>query len=420
MKKRTYQAKAVKSVNLEKLGTELSHADRVVFGIDVAKELMFATLKIEAEAVHTTLKWHHLKETPRVVRWLSGLPRLEVAMESSGTYGDILRWQLQRAGLEVYRTSPKIVKDSREIYDGVPSSHDAKAAAIVGWLHWQGRSELWPERRKEDRELAAAVRTMELYQRPFQQCQNRLEAQLARHWPELATQLELDSVTLLELLKEFGSPAAVARSPQLAYALMGRVGGHSLTSEKIEAIVSSSRSTLGVPMLAAEREALQALSAEARRLQKATRGAKSKIEALSQTDPLLQQLAPVVGKVTSAVLTVYAGRVSDYRNARSWEKALGLNLKIRSSGKNKGQLKITKRGPSTPRQYLYLATLRLIKGHALVRAWYEAKVQRDGGRLKMKALIAVMRKLARALWWVGQGEPFDAEKLFDTRRLQRA
>ena len=53
-----------------------------------------------------------------------------------------------------------------------------------------------------------------------------------------------------------------------------------------------------------------------------------------------------------------------------------------------------------------------------MRAWYEAKVQRDGGKLKMKAVIAVMRKLARALWWVGRGEAFDAHKLFDSRRLQ--
>jgi len=257
-----------------------------------------------------------------------------------------------------------------------------------------------------------------LYQRPYLQCQNRLEAQLARHWPELTTHLDLDRATLLELLKEFVSPAAVARSPQLAYALMARVAGPALKSETIEAVVSSSRSTLGVPMLAAEREALQELATEARRLQKAARKAKYKIEALTLADPLLQQLAPIVGKLTAAVVTVYGGRVTDYRNARCWEKALGLNLKVRSSGKYQGQLKITKRGPSIPRQFLYLATLRLIQKEAVVNAWYKAKVKRDGGRVKQKAVVAVMRKLARALWWVGQGEAFDAEKLFDSRRLK--
>ena len=35
----------------------------------------------------------------------------------------------------------------------------------------------------------------------------------------------------------------------------------------------------------------------------------------------------------------------------------------------------------------------------------------------MKAVVAVMRKLARALWHVGQGKRFDAAKLFDVSRL---
>lgn len=420
MKKRTYQAKAVKSVELEALGAELSCAERVVFGIDVAKELMVGSLKIEAEAVHTTLKWLHLTESPMVVEWLSSLPNVEVVMEPSGTYGDVLRRLFQRAGLKVYRTSPKKVKDSREIYDGVPSTHDAKAAAIIGWLHWQGRSELWAERSEGDRELAAALRTMQLYQRPFQQCQNRLEGQLVRHWPELTEDLELDSATLLELLKEFGDPAAVAREPRRARQLMRRVGGPGLKSATIEAVVTSARATLGVPMVTGERQALQALATEARRLQKATRRSQLKIEALTEIDPLLQQLGAAVGKVTAAVLVAHGGRVTDYRSSRSWEKALGLNLKIRSSGKYKGQLKITKRGPSMPRQYLYLAVLRLIRDHALARAWYDAKVARDGGKQKKKALVAIMRKLARALWHVGQGEVFAVHKLFDARRLLKA
>lgn len=418
MKKRIYRAKAVKSVDLEKLGRELIHEDRLVVSIDVAKEKMFASLKLDSEAVHTTLKWSHLEETPTVVKWLAALPaQVEAAMEPTGTYGDALRWHLQQHGIAVYRVSPKKVKDSVEIYDGVPSSHDGKAAAIIGWLHWQGRSEPWPERSDEDRALASAVHTMTLYQLPFQQCQNRLEAQLARYWPELPQRLELNSATLLELLMEYGGPAGVASSPQSARQLMRRVGGAPLTSETIESVLNSSRSTLGVPQVAAERVALQQLAREARRLQKATRRAKKQVESLSESDPELQHVGAVVGKATAAVLTVYGGRMSRYRNAGSWEKSLGLNLKIRSSGRYKGQLRLTKRGPGMPRQYLYLASLRLIKDDSVVRSWYEAKVQRQGGKLKKKAVVAVMRKLTRALWWVAQGEAFAVHKLFDMRRL---
>jgi transposase len=418
MKKRIYQARLVKSVDLEKLGHELSQQDRVVFAIDVAKQTMFAAVKVKAEDVLTTLKWTHLEETPTVVHWLASLPtRVEVALEPSGTYGDALRWQLQQAGLTVFRVSPKKVKDSREIYDGVPSTHDGKAAAIIGWLHWLGRSELWPERNDTDRALAASLQTVALYQAPYQQCQNRLEAQLARYWPELPELLELKAATLLELLMEFGSPQAVAAAPQKARALLLRVGGPNLALEKIDAVVNSPRTTLGVPMVAAEREALQALAAETRRLQKMTRSAQRRAEELGESDPMVQQLGTVVGKLTAVVLTVYGGRISGYRNAACWEKSLGLNLKIRSSGKYAGRVKITKRGPGLARKYLYLAALRWIRDDSVVRRWYEAKVRRQGGTLKTKAVVAVMRKLARALWWVGQGEPFAVHKLFDMRRL---
>jgi len=105
-----------------------------------------------------------------------------------------------------------------------------------------------------------------------------------------------------------------------------------------------------------------------------------------------------------------------YTNAGSVVKTLGLNLTERSSGMHKGQLRITKRGSSLARLHLYLAVLRLIQKDKIIKAWYQKKLLRDG-TVKKKALIAIMRKLAGALWYVGQGEPFDAAKLYDINRL---
>jgi hypothetical protein len=69
-------------------------------------------------------------------------------------------------------------------------------------------------------------------------------------------------------------------------------------------------------------------------------------------------------------------------------KAFELNLKERSSGQHQGQLKLTKRGPGPARWDLYLATLRLIHRDAIVRGWYERKVQVQGGRHKKKVIVA--------------------------------
>jgi len=66
-----------------------------------------------------------------------------VAMESSGTYGDAFRQALDDAGLPVDRVSAKAVKDDSEGFDGVPSNHDGKDAAIIGTLCVNGRSVQW-------------------------------------------------------------------------------------------------------------------------------------------------------------------------------------------------------------------------------------------------------------------------------------
>jgi transposase len=60
------------------------------------------------------------------------------------------------------------------------------------------------------------------------------------------------------------------------------------------------------------------------------------------------------------------------------------------------------------RCYLYFAALRLINNDPVVKAWYQRKVD---ARAKNKTIIALMRKLAKAIWYVARGECFDATKL---------
>jgi len=129
-----------------------------------------------------------------------------------------------------------------------------------------------------------------------------------------------------------------------------------------------------------------------------------------------QDLTPFIGKATSLVLDATLGSPLDYPHAGSYLKAMGLNLKERSSGKHKGQLKITKRGPSLARKYQYFVALRWLYKDPVIAGWYRDKVRRDG-HLKGKAIVAIMRKLALALWHIARGEAFDSRKLFDARSL---
>jgi len=192
---------------------------------------------------------------------------------------------------------------------------------------------------------------------------------------------------------------------------MRRVSRGKLAAEKIEAVLESAHHTIGVPCVAAEREYLMALGAELRHSREEKERVGLRLSALTQADPELHSLGVTLGRVTTGLLIAEGLDPRAYANSSSYCKAFGLNLKEKSSGQHQGQIKITKRGSGPARRDLYLATLRLINHNGIVNRWYEKKVQAQDGRDKLKIVVALMRKLSRALWYVARGQAFDARKL---------
>lgn len=418
MSKGMYRSVDVKDVNEERL-QEAVQGQKVVVGVDVGKFDCRAAVTTAGKEVHRIVGWKSIPETPALVDLLESLPAesLEVVMEPTSTYGDPLAHELMRREIPVFQASPNRVFHGGEVYDGVPSTHDAKAACVISWLHWDGGTIPWRVRVGAERELSARARVLAHYEQEEQRLLQKLEALLARHWPEVTGILKLTSRSLPELLCDFGGPAAVAANPDEARRLLYRVSRRRLAPEKISAILESAGRTRGTPTIVAEQETVSTFAREMLRCRDKAGEFQSQVESLAEEHGSAAAMTPTLGAKTSGVLVAVCGDPRDYPHADAYQKAAGLNLKVRSSGKYKGQLKITKRGPGVARWYLFLATLRLIQKDAVVRAWYEQKVAKDGGRLRMNAIVAVMRKLVRALWHVARGEAFDATKLFDTRKL---
>lgn len=409
MKKRTYRTKNVNKINWSQVKEHLS-GGAAVFALDVAKTKQYALLTNDDASVAEGLWWNHPEQTPELLKAMEdlGCP-VDVVMESTSTYGDALRYQFRRSGFGVYQINAKRVYDAQEIYDGVPSMHDAKSAMVITRLHREQLTQPWVELTDEERQLDALRREFDLHQSQYQRNQNRLEAYLSRHWPEVNDLLALHSVTLESLLIDYGSPAQIATDASAAIEKMRVWGRSMLSEEKIADVIKSACETLGQPCLEAERQYLQALAKEMKHSRLQLKQAKQALEMIIKSDAELEEIGFLIGLATTAVLFSCHLDPRKYACARSYQKALGLNLKEKSSGRHVGQLKITKRGSAMARKYLYLAALRLIKSHPVVKAWYENKVN---PKAKNKTVIAVMRKLAKALWYVGRGERFDANKLF--------
>ena len=105
------------------------------------------------------------------------------------------------------------------------------------------------------------------------------------------------------------------------------------------------------------------------------RAIERELKRLSQQNTTIQAQAAAVGVGTACALWVAMGDPRDYHCGDAYRKAMGLNLKECSSGKSVGQLKITKRGPSSARRWMHMAALRLIQKPE-IKVWYEAKKKR--------------------------------------------
>jgi transposase len=411
-KSKAYRSTEVKNVELESVIAKAINP--VVVGVDVGKFYIFVVIRFSDGSRERPWKVKNPSEIEIFVRLMERLSQhcpVMVAMESTGTYGDPLRAELAAVGLPVVRVSGKASNDYAEILDGVPSQHDGKDAAVVAELAAFGKGQPWPSQQlsEMDAEMAYWASKMDDQQRIQNYWLGHVEASLARHWPDLSRLLNLNSVTLLSLVAHYGGPAAL-RADADARRRLQQWGRGSLANAKLDEILASAGSTRGAEQSVYDRKAAQDYAQSALAAMREVKAARARLEELGQKNEVICRMAEAVGMVTACVLWVVLGDPNDYHCGEAYRKAMGLNLKERSSGRYRGQIKITKRGPAIVRRWMYLAALRMVQDAEIVD-WYEAKKARDKGRGK-GALVGVMRKLALALHATGRGETFDPRRLF--------
>ena len=419
--KRTYRTETVQRVDVAAL-LPLLMAGCIV-AIDVAKQKFVVALATLAGDVVKLFRFDHPTETPAFLRLVevvrAGIApaNMIAAMEPTGTYGDVVRHQLVERGLTVQMISPKRTHDSQELFDGVPSLHDPKSAVLVAKLCSMQLGTAWERPPTVVVRLRALVDRRRHEQERAEMCFGRLEALLARHWPEFGLRMDVrEQKSALALLTKTTTAARVAVAPDAMRALVRQVSRGRIAMDTIDGLVADAVATLGVPAVEEEEQLIRALAAQASEARATIESLDNEMKRLVCDDEAFGRLAPWCGTFTAAVvLTMCDPR--RYATARQFEKACGLNLREKSSGNHRGRVSITKRGPGLVRHVLYMFALRMIEGSAVLRAWY---MRRRGytEESKRRAVVALVRKLARAVFHVAHGAAFDAKKLVDTRRLE--
>jgi transposase len=414
MNRKAYRATRVNDVNWNQLAQGKAGLG-ITLGVDVGKFSLWSVCRWADGHFDRPWRAQNPAEIPTLVALVKQMSvgrTLVVAMESSGTYGDALRQALADHQIPVQRVGGKAAHDYAEVFDGVPSQHDGKDAAVVAELAALGKALPWAYQPADawEQELAYWVEGMVAHRQMVTIWQGRLEGLLARHWPEATQVLKLSSGTLLRVLKHYGSPQALAADPEAAQRL-ARWGGSLLSPEKIEHLRAGAGSSVGVRVGEWPRRQIQDYAQQALAARQEANRAQRRLRVLAAGHAVLQAQGKVVGVPTACVLWTSTGDPRKYPAAGAYRKAMGLNLVERSSGTYQGRLRISKRGSARTRQWLYFAVLRLVQKCG-VRPWYEAKKAHDEVDAR-RVLVAVMRKLAVALYHVGvQNQAFEPGRLF--------
>ncbi len=415
MKHRSYSATNLGHVDLRRL-MQNRQGCSAVLGMDVSKSEVLMVIRWSDGRFERPWKMKNPGQIPELTGMLQELGKerkLTVALEPTGVYGDALRQALADAGQVVHRVSPKAAHDWAEVFDGVPSQHDGKDAAIVAELCALGKSKLWEHHQpsESEQEMAMLVDWMDAQRRLKSIWTGRIEAILGRHWPEALAVLKCSSGTLLRSLERWGGPKPLAEDPQARQRIAGW-GGKLLSEAKVTALLESAHKTVGVRQGKIDLERVKRHAREARAACGEVARCQRELKKLAMDNPVIQSQGPAIGVPTACVLWVCIGDPREYHCAAAYRKAMGLNLAERSSGRYQGKLKISKRGSAMARHWLHLAALRLIRSQPSVRGWYEAKKERDV-RGALGAVTGVTRRLAMALHAIAaNGEAFDPMRLF--------
>lgn len=103
-----------------------------------------------------------------------------------------------------------------------------------------------------------------------------------------------------------------------------------------------------------------------------------------------------IGTIITAGLLGEIGDFGQFHTISEVMKHAGLDLYEISSGKHKGQKRISKRGRHLLRKILFFAAINTVRKGGIMHEYYQKYIQR--GMLRMKALIAIARKLLRIIF----------------------
>jgi transposase len=416
-----FTRKQVTNQRIERI--TMKHA---VVGIDIAKDVHAAQITDFRGRVLTSkhLSFSNSMEGfERLIRWIRDvqvkkhLTSVLVGLEPTGHYWFNLANWLRQQGIEVALVNPVTTHRNKENRDNSPSKNDPKDALTIADVVCRGYyTEYSPQSATFER-LKTIMNDREFWVKQSTSYGNRIVRWIDLYFPEFRRAFK-DWTTLRSLasLHAFPLPEDL-RGKTVDDVIeswreqgMKRAGGASgrATAALLLAAADSSIGKSDVPEDA--RKDLQRLLHFYEEACHTLNDILQDVEALLQKIPMAKSLQSIhgLGNIAIAAMLGFAGDLSQYAHGRQLLRRAGLNLAECTSGKFKGQIKLSKRGDSALRKHLYLAMISLVGQHLDFKQWHTRNQAK--GMSKQASIFKLIGKLARILiGMIHRGESYRSE-----------
>ncbi|MCU6792537.1 IS110 family transposase [Paenibacillus sp. WQ 127069] len=358
------------------------------------------------------------------VRWFRNIATEQgfvdaiVGMEPTGHYWLNLAYYLGEQQVLCGVVNPLHVKKSKELDDNSPTKNDIKDAKVIAQLVKDGRYAIPNLLHGKYAELREAMKIRDHLSTDLRVVQGRVHNWLDRYFPEFLTVFkDWECKSARQMLSLCLLPHELAtQSEEALLKHLREVAKRGLGMERMRCLKAAASRSVGI------REGTELAKLELKLLLTQYELLESKFEELEEKlDELLEQIPHVkqimaikgIGRDSIAGFLAEVGNIERYRHPNQIIKLAGLNLKENTSGKHKGQTKITKRGRKRLRALLFRVIMPLVAKNRAFKALHQYYTKRPDNPLKkMQSLIALCNKLIRVLFGVlKKGHRFCEEKM---------
>lgn len=398
----------------------------LVIGIDIAKEkhaaqaINFRGIVLTNRAITFSNDrdgYEHLQRSIRKLQKMQGMDDVIVGMESTGHYWfNIAHW-LVNQGIDVVLVNPMTTKRNKENRDNSPSKSDPKDALVIADAVSRGFYTPFSPKEEAFRRIRVIVTNREHWVVERGRIENRIHRWLDIRFPEYRQAFEdIFSTRSLATLRRFPTPSDLLQlSPERMVEIWGeymsRPGGMRGKHKALELLELARQSVGDTFALHEDKWELTHLVDEYERVQKIVGEADEMIEQILPEIPGSELVRSVGASVpATAAILAFGGDLSKLSHGNQLLRKAGLNLAERSSGKYKGQIKITKRGNSLLRKHLYFTVFHLLSYNRAFQALHAHNIEVKR-MTKMQSMMKLIGKLARMLVAMArEGERFSLDK----------